>query len=128
MSAALTHPKAVSVSPTLGPFYNLVAIRGPPVEKGRIVSLSPLLVRTSTSASTTDLKPRERVAVDVGAIRNGISSDDRYSSSHSKTLRAALGFSFHSTGCVKRAKECWNESQTTNEKPGSKAGRIASIS
>jgi hypothetical protein len=20
-----------------------------------------------------------------------------------------MGFSFHSTGCVKRAKECWNE-------------------
>jgi hypothetical protein len=66
--------------------------------------------------------------MDVGAIRNGISSDDRYSSSHSKTHRAAMGFSFRSTGCAKRAKECWNESQTTNEKPGSKAGRIASIS
>jgi hypothetical protein len=50
VSAALTHPKAVSVSPTLGPFSHLVAIRGPPVEKGRIVALSPLLVRTSTSA------------------------------------------------------------------------------
>jgi hypothetical protein len=23
-----------------------------------------------------------------------------------------VGFSFHSTGCVKRAKECWNESHT----------------
>ena len=23
-----------------------------------------------------------------------------------------MGFSFHSTGCVKRAKECWNESHT----------------
>jgi hypothetical protein len=50
----------------------------------------------------------------LGAIRNGISSDDRYSSSHSKTPRAAMGFSFHSTGCVKRAKECWNESRTIN--------------
>ena len=39
-----------------------------------------------------------------------------------------MGFPFHSTGCVKRAKECRNESQTTNEKPGSKAGQIASIS
>jgi hypothetical protein len=25
-----------------------------------------------------------------------------------------MGFSFHSTGCVKRAKECWNESPTIN--------------
>jgi hypothetical protein len=24
---------------------------------------------------------------------------------------------FHSTGCVKRAKECWNESHTTNGSP-----------
>jgi hypothetical protein len=50
----------------------------------------------------------------LGAIRNGISSDDRYSSSRSKTLRAAMGYSFRSTGCVKRAKECWNESHTIN--------------
>jgi hypothetical protein len=49
----------------------------------------------------------------LGAIRNGISSDDRYSSSHPKTHRAAMGFSF-SPGCVKRAKECWNESRTIN--------------
>ncbi len=37
-----------------------------------------------------------------------------------------MGFSFYSTGCVKRAKECWNESHTicappcgakTKEKP-----------
>ncbi len=48
----------------------------------------------------------------LGAIRNGISSDDRYSSSHSKTHRAAMGFPFHSSGRVKRAKECWNESRT----------------
>ncbi len=61
-----------------------------------------------------------------GTIRNGISSDDRYSSSPSKTLRAAMGFPFHSTGCVKRAKECRNESHAikgstpatkTKEKP-----------
>jgi hypothetical protein len=50
----------------------------------------------------------------LGATRNGISSDDRNSSSHSKTFRAAMGFSFHSTGCVKRAKGCWNESHTIN--------------
>jgi hypothetical protein len=25
-----------------------------------------------------------------------------------------MGFSFRSTGCVKRAKECWNESRTIN--------------
>jgi hypothetical protein len=49
----------------------------------------------------------------LGAIRNGISSDDRYSSSHPKTHRAAVGFSF-TLGCVKRAKECWNESRTIN--------------
>ena len=52
--------------------------------------------------------------MDVGAIRNGISSDDRYSSSHSKTHRTAMGFPFHSSGCVKHAKECWNESRTIN--------------
>jgi hypothetical protein len=28
-----------------------------------------------------------------------------------------MGLSFHSTGCVKRAKECWNESHTTNGSP-----------
>jgi hypothetical protein len=50
--------------------------------------------------------------VDVGAIGNGISSDDRYSSSHSKTHRAAMGFSASFTGCVKRSKECWNETYT----------------
>ena len=26
-----------------------------------------------------------------------------------------MGFSFRSTGCVKRTKECWNESLTINE-------------
>jgi len=25
-----------------------------------------------------------------------------------------MGFSLHSTGCVKRPKECWNESHTIN--------------
>ena len=39
---------------------------------------------------------------------------DRYSSSHSKTHRAAMGFSSHSTGCVKPAKECRDESRTIN--------------
>ena len=34
-----------------------------------------------------------------------------YSSSHPKTHRAAVGFT---PGCVKRAKECWNESRTIN--------------
>jgi hypothetical protein len=28
-----------------------------------------------------------------------------------------MGFSFHSTGCVKSAKECWNESHTINGSP-----------
>jgi hypothetical protein len=41
----------------------------------------------------------QRVAVDVGAIRRDL-RDDRYSSSHSKTHRAAMGFPFHSTGAV----------------------------
>jgi hypothetical protein len=50
----------------------------------------------------------------LGAIRNEISSDDRYSSSYSKTHRAAMGFPFRSTGCVQRAKERWNESHTIN--------------
>jgi len=53
--------------------------------------------------------------VSVGAIRNGSSNDERYSSSHSKTLRAAMGFSFRSTGCGKRTKECWDESHAINE-------------
>jgi hypothetical protein len=48
----------------------------------------------------TDLKPRERIAVSVGAIRNGSSNYERYSSSHSKTHRAAMGFSFRSAGCA----------------------------
>jgi hypothetical protein len=61
---------------------------------------------------TRDLKPRGDVALNVGAIRNGSFSHEHYSSSPSKTLGAALGFSFHSTGCVKRAKECWNESHS----------------
>jgi hypothetical protein len=52
--------------------------------------------------------------VTVGAIRNEISTDDRYSPSHSKTHREAMGFPFHSTAGVKRAKECWNESHTIN--------------
>jgi hypothetical protein len=25
-----------------------------------------------------------------------------------------MGFSFHSTGCVKRAKDCWNESRAVD--------------
>jgi len=36
----------------------------------------------------------------------------RHSSSHSKTHRAAMGFSVSFTGCVKRSKECWNETHT----------------
>ena len=28
-----------------------------------------------------------------------------------------MGFSVHSTGCVTRAKECWNESHTINGSP-----------
>jgi hypothetical protein len=28
-----------------------------------------------------------------------------------------MGFSFRSTGCVKRAQECWNESHTINGSP-----------
>jgi hypothetical protein len=49
-----------------------------------------------------------------GAIRNGICSHERHSSPHSKTHRSAMGFSFHSTGCVERPKECWNESHNIN--------------
>ena len=40
-----------------------------------------------------------------------------YSSSRSKTLRAAMGFSFHSPGCVKRAKKRRNESHAINGSP-----------
>jgi hypothetical protein len=58
--------------------------------------------------------------VDVGAIRNGISSDDRYSSSHSKTHRAAMGFSVSFTGCVKRSKECWKTHTISASAPAAK--------
>jgi hypothetical protein len=29
-----------------------------------------------------------------------------------------MGFSLHHSGCVKRPKECWNESRTINGSPG----------
>jgi hypothetical protein len=54
---------------------------------------------------------------EVGAIRNGSLGNAHYSSSPSKTRRAAMGFSFHSTGSVERAQECWNESHTINGSP-----------
>jgi hypothetical protein len=44
----------------------------------------------------------------------GASANEQYSSSCSKALRAAMGFSFYSTGGDKRPKECWNESHTIN--------------
>jgi hypothetical protein len=50
----------------------------------------------------------------TGAIRRRELGYERDSSSPSKTLRAAMGRSIHSIGCVKRAKECWNESHTVN--------------
>jgi hypothetical protein len=56
----------------------------------------------------------ERVTLNVGAIRNKTSNSERYSSSHSKTHRAAMGFSVSFTGCVKRSKECCNETHTIN--------------
>jgi hypothetical protein len=49
-----------------------------------------------------------------GRSGTGAPVHECYSSSHSKTLRAAMGFSFHSAGCVKRAKECWNESSAVD--------------
>jgi hypothetical protein len=65
----------------------------------------------STSAwSAGTFKPGSALLAYFGAIGNGNSSHEQYSSSPSKTLRAAMGFSFHSTGCVKHAEECWNES------------------
>jgi hypothetical protein len=54
----------------------------------------------------------------VGAIRNASFSHEHYSSSRSKALRAAMGFSFHTPGCVKRSKECRNESHAINGSPG----------
>ena len=44
-----------------------------------------------------------------GRSGTGAPVHECYSSSHSETLRAAMGFSSHST-----AKECWNESRTIN--------------
>jgi hypothetical protein len=52
--------------------------------------------------------------VNVGAKLDGSFSHEHYSASSSKAHRAALGFSFHSTGCVKRSKECRNESHAIN--------------
>jgi hypothetical protein len=50
-------------------------------------------------------KPWDRVAVNVGAIRNGSFSHEHYSSSPSKTLRAALGCSVRFAGNPGRTKE-----------------------
>jgi hypothetical protein len=66
---------------------------------------------------TRDLKPRGDVALSVGAIPNASFSHEYYSSSRSKTLRAAMGFSFHSHGCVIRSKECRNENHAINGSP-----------
>jgi hypothetical protein len=44
-------------------------------------------------------------------------SHEHYSSSRSKTLRAAMGFSFHCPGCVKRSKDCRNERHAINGSP-----------
>jgi len=51
------------------------------------------------------LRHRDTVAVNVGAIRNGSSSHEHYSSSPSKTLRAAMGCSFRFAGNTGRTKE-----------------------
>jgi hypothetical protein len=60
-----------------------------------------------------DLEPWERV-VDIGAIRNGTSSHERYSSSHSKTLRAAMGCSVRFAGNSSRANESRIEGSPVN--------------
>jgi hypothetical protein len=48
---------------------------------------------------------RDAVAVNVGAIRNGSFSHEHYSSSPSKTLRAAMGCSVRFAGNPGRTKE-----------------------
>src|SRR5882672_11759947 len=53
-----------------------------------------------------DLAAAGTVAVNVGAIRNGSSSHEHYSSSPSKTLRAAMGCSVRFAGNPGRTKEC----------------------
>src|SRR5712692_10692412 len=62
----------------------------------------------------------------LGRSGTGTSTNEHYFYSSSKTLRAAMGCPLHSTGCVKRPKECWNESHAicappcgakTKEKP-----------
>jgi hypothetical protein len=91
-------------------------VRTPSPDPASSLAPSPLIVRTKHfGVIHGPLRPRTRfVAVNVGAIRNGSFGNADYSSSPSKTLRAAMDFSFYSTGCVKRAKECWNESHTIN--------------
>jgi hypothetical protein len=51
-------------------------------------------------------KAMGRVAKKLGRSGTGASTHEHYSSSSSKTLRAAMGFSFCSTGSLKRPKEC----------------------
>jgi hypothetical protein len=50
----------------------------------------------------------------LGRFGAEASANEQYSTSCSKALRAAMGFSFYSTGGGKRPKECWNESHTLN--------------
>jgi hypothetical protein len=54
---------------------------------------------------------------DLGRSGNGSFSHEHYSSSPSKTLRAALGFSFHSTGCVKRENVGTKATPSTARRP-----------
>jgi hypothetical protein len=81
--------------------------------------------RLSASASSWSCPARGSGSLRMALART-IHLNAHCSSSPSKANRAAMGFSFHSIGCVKRAKECWNETHTicappcgakTKEKP-----------
>src|ERR1700682_1418766 len=61
-----------------------------------------------------------RVDVNVGAIRNGSFSHEHYSSSPSKTLRAAMGCSVRVAGNPGRTKEHRIERLTVNIAPRAK--------
>jgi hypothetical protein len=57
-------------------------------------------------------KPWDALACEWWAIRNGSFSHEYYSSSHSKTVRAAMGCSVRFAGNPIRTKECWIEGLT----------------
>jgi hypothetical protein len=54
------------------------------------------------------------MSLGFGRVQSQENGDERNSTSPAKTLRAEMGFPFHSTGCVTHAEACRNESHTIN--------------